>query len=81
MSTLTIGDLDPVIVDALRDRTTGHGRTVEAEARHILSEAVAPLQAVGLAEAIRRRFAPFGGVDELFIPPREFGRDPPTFDP
>ena len=31
-----------------------------------------------LAEAIRRRFAPYGGV-ELDIPPREVGREPPDF--
>jgi len=33
-----------------------------------------------LAEAIRRRFAPFGGVDDLELPPREPARDPPDFD-
>ena len=32
-----------------------------------------------LAQAIRERFAPFGGV-ELEIPPREPMRDPPTFE-
>jgi hypothetical protein len=33
-----------------------------------------------LAEAIRWRFAPLGGVDDLKIPPREPARDPPKFD-
>lgn len=33
-----------------------------------------------LAEAIRRRFAPIGGVDDLVIPPREPAREPPRFD-
>jgi len=33
---------------------------------------------VNLAEAIRRRFAPFGGV-ELELPPREPSRPPPDF--
>lgn len=32
-----------------------------------------------LAEAIRKRIAPFGGV-ELNIPPREPVREPPRFD-
>jgi hypothetical protein len=33
-----------------------------------------------LAEAIRQRFAPLGGVD-LELPPREFVNEPPSFDP
>jgi hypothetical protein len=33
-----------------------------------------------LAEKIRRRFAPFGGVD-LELPPREVAEEPPSFDP
>jgi len=33
-----------------------------------------------LAEAIRRRFAPLGGVD-LELPPAEFVDVPPSFDP
>jgi plasmid stability protein len=55
---------------------------MEAEARTILSEAVAgdrDQPEPNLAEAIRRRFAPLGGVDlEL---PREFVSEPPSFDP
>jgi hypothetical protein len=31
-----------------------------------------------LAEAIRRRFAPFGGLD-LDLPPREVADEPPCF--
>ena len=55
---------------------------MEAEARIILSEAVSgePGQAEpNLAEAIRRRFAPLGGVD-LELPPAEFVGEPPSFD-
>ena len=33
-----------------------------------------------LYERIRARFAPFGGVDDLVLPPREPARDPPDFD-
>jgi len=55
---------------------------MEAEARTILSEAVAGDRnqpEPNLAEAIRRRFAPLGGVDlEL---PRELVDEPPSFDP
>ena len=35
---------------------------------------------VNLLGAIRRRFAPFGGVD-LKLPPRELAGEPPTLDP
>jgi len=38
-----------------------------------------PPPAKNLADAIRRRFAPFGGVD-LELPPREPGREPPCFE-
>lgn len=47
---------------------------MEAEARSILNEAVAAEREhpeVNLAEAIRRCFAPLGGVD-LELPPAEF---------
>ena len=56
---------------------------MEAEARTILSDAVAaePDESEpNLAEAIRRRFAPLGGVD-LDLPPAEFVDAPPSFDP
>ena len=35
---------------------------------------------VNLAEAIRRRFASVGGVDDLVILPRDPAREPPRFD-
>jgi hypothetical protein len=55
---------------------------MEAEARDIISGAVGAERPreVSLAEAIRRRFAPLGGADDLEIPPREPPRDPPRFD-
>jgi len=56
---------------------------MEAEARTILSEAVASEREQpepSLAEATRRRFAPLGGVD-LELPPRELVGEPPSFDP
>ncbi len=53
---------------------------MEEEAREILAAAVSGDRAPprNLGEAIRRRFAPLGGVD-LEIPPREPARDPPDF--
>jgi hypothetical protein len=43
---------------------------MEAEVRYILGEAVGGPRSrdLNLSEAIRRRFQPFGGVDELELP-------------
>ena len=83
MATLTIRNVDAGIKERLRVRAAQHGRSMEAEARSILSEAVAgdhDQPEPNLAEAIRRRFAPLGGVD-LELPPAEFVGAPPSFDP
>jgi plasmid stability protein len=80
MATLTIRQLDERTKTRLRVRAAHHGRSMEEEAREILRSALAaPAPAKGnLAEIIRRRFAPFGGV-ELELPPREPAREPPDF--
>lgn len=73
MATLTIRNVDPEVQQRLRVRAAQQGRSMEAELRHIIKEAVGldkRAEGVNLAEAIRRRFAPYGGV-ELEIPPRE----------
>jgi antitoxin FitA len=83
MANLTIRNVDGAVKERLRLRAARHGRSMEAEARRILSEAVAVDRdepEPNLAEAIRRRFAPLGGVD-LELPPREFVGEPPSFDP
>lgn len=83
MATLTIRNVDAAVKERLRIRAAHHGRSMEAEARTILSEAVADdrdLPEPNLAEAIRRRFAPLGGVD-LELTPSEFVDTPPSFDP
>lgn len=41
MATLTVRDLDDSVRDRLRVRAAQHGRSMEAEARAILTEAVA----------------------------------------
>ena len=81
MATLTIRNVDDTVKDKLRLRAARNRRSLEAELRAIVTE-VAGTEGrgdVNLAEAIRRRFAPFGGVD-LELPPREPGREPPRFD-
>jgi plasmid stability protein len=55
---------------------------MEAELRSIVNQALAldeERTAPNLAEAIRRRFAPLGGVDLEPHPPVPIG-DPPSFD-
>lgn len=78
---LTIRKIDPAVKERLRVRAAQHGRSMEEEARRILSEACAaePPPPKNAYEAIRRHFEPLGGV-ELELPPRGPWRDPPTFD-
>jgi plasmid stability protein len=82
MSTLTIRNVEPAVKEQLRVRAARNGRSMEAELRSILSEAMGHERGreINLAEAIRRRFAPFGGVDDLVLPPRLPDREPPRFD-
>jgi plasmid stability protein len=78
MATLTIRRLDDTLKARLRVRAARQGRSMEEEARHILKAGLAA-EAIGrpnLAESIRRRMAPVGGV-RLSLPPRERVRRPP----
>lgn len=80
MATLTIRQLDEKIKIRLRIRAAQHGRSMEEEAREILRSALraSPAAEENLAESIRKRFAPLGGV-ELELPPRDPIREPPKF--
>jgi hypothetical protein len=53
---------------------------MEAELRAILHDALGNDREPNLAERIRRRFAPLGGVDLEPHPPVPI-RTPPTFEP
>ena len=80
MASITIRNLDDEVKTKLRVRAATNGRSMEEEARNILRQAVEEKAGPrNLAEAIRQRFAPYGGV-ELEIPPREPMREPPGFD-
>ncbi|MGI9250490.1 MAG: FitA-like ribbon-helix-helix domain-containing protein [Pseudohongiellaceae bacterium] len=72
MTNITIHNVDKDLEHRLCARAAENGRSVEEEAREILSEAVAgkSLPPRNLAAAIRAEFAPLGGV-ELELPPRE----------
>ena len=77
MASITIRQLEENTKQKLRMRAARHGRSMEQEAREILKFALSqPMeQSKDLVEAIRRRFAKYGGV-ELNIPPRGPIRDP-----
>lgn len=78
VASITIRNLDEPTKARLRVRAAYHKRSMEDEARNILRAAVADESARphNLAEAIRRRFQPLGGVD-LRLPLREPMREPP----
>ena len=70
LTAVRIGNLDDQVLQRLRARAAQHGRTLAAEIRAILTDAVSePGEAEGLFQAIVRRFGELGGVD-LELPPR-----------
>jgi len=78
MASITIRRLDEGLKARLRVRAARHGRSMEEEARHILKAGLAEAaRGPNLAEAIRRRVAPLGGV-ELQTPARQRVRRPPA---
>jgi plasmid stability protein len=81
-TTLTIRKIDPRLKERLRLRAATHGRSMEAELRAILIAAIYGdrTEEPNLAHAIRRRFAPLGGV-ELEPHPAVQLDEPPLFDP
>jgi len=82
-TTLTIRNVEPRVKEQLRVRAALNGRSMEAELRDILKQAVAgerPQAELSLSEAIRRRFLPFGGVEELEPHPPVSADPPASFD-
>ena len=77
MASITIRNLDEQTKERLRVRAARRKRSVEDEARNILRAAVAQDEAAtrNLADSIRRRFKPLGGV-KLSLPGREPMREP-----
>jgi antitoxin FitA len=66
-TTLTIRNVDPALKEKLRVRAARNARSMQAELRHILSTTLGEERSreTNVAEAIRRRFLPFGGVDAI----------------
>jgi len=80
MSRVTIRNMDPRVKEQVRLRAARHGRSMEAELRDIVAAAVREEGEPDLAQAIRTRFAPLGGVDLEPHPPVTPSA-PPAFDP
>jgi antitoxin FitA len=80
MASITIRNLDDTVKRKLRLRAAQRNRSMEDEARDILRTALAqqPAQVGNLADAIRRRVEPLGGI-ELSPPTRGPMREPPDF--
>lgn len=78
MASITIRKLDEQTKAKLRIRAARHGRSMEEEARTLLRAALTEdsSTAVNLAEVIRARFRPLGGID-LRLPARAPMREPP----
>jgi antitoxin FitA len=71
MAALSIRDLDDTVREKLRVRAAEHARSMEAEVRAILSEAVGePDGSSGLFTALMDRFAALGGID-FALPTRD----------
>jgi antitoxin FitA len=70
---MSIRNIDERVLELLRIRAARHGRSMEAEVRAILVDAVRePDEGPNLGQAIMARFGELGGV-ELEIPPRTGG--------
>lgn len=79
MASITVRNLEDSVKARLRMRAAERGRSMEEEVRVILRDAVrSRTEPENLAQAIRARFAPLGGV-ELQLPPRDPIREPPDF--
>jgi plasmid stability protein len=81
VASITIRNLDEGLKRRLRLRAAHHNTSMEDEAREILRTALAREQVApaNLADAIRARIAPLGGV-ELDLPERGPMREPPRFE-
>lgn len=70
MAALSIRDLDDEVRERLRIRAAAHGRSMEAEIRDILTDAVSkPDESRGLLATLLDRIGEIGGVD-LDLPTR-----------
>ena len=76
MADLSIRNLDDGVRESLRRRAAAHGRSMEAEVRAILTDAVRPESS--WLQTWHERFHEAGGID-LDLPSRGSSRTPPDF--
>lgn len=78
IATMTIRDIDEQLKARLRGEAAQHGRSTEDEARDSLCAALS-IESIDvqrkLAESIRSRIEPLGGID-LELPPPDVIREP-----
>lgn len=80
MAAISIRDLDDEVRERLRIRAAANGRSMEAEVRAILTEAVRPTDDTpGLLAALLERMGEIGGVD-LDLPERATRARPARLD-
>jgi len=81
MADVSVRGLDDAVKERLRVRAARNGRSMEAEIREILTEAVRPPGEPGsFVEALIAAFQAVGGID-LDIPPRRDAPRVPDFGP
>lgn len=68
MASIIVRGLDEHVKQRLSEQAREHGRSMEAEAREILTRATAP---TNIAAALRDAALSVGGADELVIPQRD----------
>ena len=80
MASITIRNLDETVKRKLRLRAAQRNRSMEDEAREILRSVLSEeaMPTGNLANRIRRRVEPLGGI-ELELSPRSPTREPPSF--
>jgi antitoxin FitA len=81
MDSITIRNLDEALKRKLRVRAAHRNHSMEDEVRDILRSALTDDSSPrgNLADAIRRRIEPLGGV-EISLPPGGAMREPPDFE-
>ena len=83
MASLIVRNIPDDVKERLRQQAAAKGRSMEAETRRILSDALEREDRKGesLGEFIARTISPENRVDLTpYLPPREPAREPPNFD-
>lgn len=79
MAAITIRDLDDAAKERLRVRAAMNGRSMEAEARSLLEDAVSrPFGDMNIAQAFRSMAESVGYLDDLVIPTRKLSHGRPV---